>query len=609
MLFSLKNFIWHDFFHLCSVAHVISVNVLMFFSVRHKLTRWLVRAKADSQFLVSAAVANTVMLIYHNAVNSKLLPFVAIALLFLSFTFTLVLFRLNNSYAFMLQFVYLVFFTWNFYYQQSWILPAVCYLLLVIISKSLINILFEDFAFKITLVYVLITAVSAAAILYMVNSRYASLMKNNFNRVRLAAHRARMLLSDDTLLKIPITTKEFEEVLSNPTSPEADLYLKVFAKAFKAKRVYFASFRGNSSLAKDLPCYQKVKWGNSCFSLSHSDVYVAIPVWKDRKVIGALIYEFSPTFIFSDIAWDRGWFVADPQGHIYPKEVRNILSLLSEQELRSYKEDKVLCPSTTAYNARCSLLMKVSFGEDLFIGRMVPLKDLVNFKATVFWVWLLIALFGNLFFFELHRWSVLTITDPLTGLLNRRGFFKRSGRKLANAMSKKVCFHLLMLDLDDFKNINDTYGHSVGDAVLEHAAMALRSSVKERDIVARVGGEEMVIASTSYEKEDGHFIAERIRKKLESSPLTVSGQKIPVTVSIGVVSVYSDTDKGIDLDAEEAEVLLHKVLNMADERMYEAKRRGKNCTVSTIVELGMIWGGRGESNPQPPEPQSGALTS
>lgn len=143
-------------------------------------------------------------------------------------------------------------------------------------------------------------------------------------------------------------------------------------------------------------------------------------------------------------------------------------------------------------------------------------------------------------------------TDPLTGIANRRNFLERLD---ALARDHSRTFAVLMLDLDDFKRLNDHFGHLHGDAVLEHVAQVLSANVREVDHVARYGGEEFVVAMPGTSLAEATVVAERLRAAILEST--------PTTVSIGAAA----SEPG-----ESAATVLHR----ADEMLLTAKRTGKN---------------------------------
>jgi len=161
----------------------------------------------------------------------------------------------------------------------------------------------------------------------------------------------------------------------------------------------------------------------------------------------------------------------------------------------------------------------------------------------------------------------LATTDGLTGLNNRRRFMELSEREFARSLRYDRPLALFMLDIDFFKKVNDTYGHSVGDDVLrslsETAIMALRGA----DILGRIGGEEFGVLLPETTLEAAMEVAERLRVSIERSSLDVNGESLSVTVSIGVSIMKPDI------------VSIEALLKRADDALYDAKQSGRNRVV------------------------------
>ncbi len=153
--------------------------------------------------------------------------------------------------------------------------------------------------------------------------------------------------------------------------------------------------------------------------------------------------------------------------------------------------------------------------------------------------------------------------DGLTGVHNRR-FFDQTIRAYVNEFkSKRASFGLLLLDLDHFKKINDNFGHEVGDLVLKEVCVRMKALIREHDVFARIGGEEFAVIATFAGNEQLPIIAERYRTQIEALQIPVGDTIINPTVSIGAA-----VNKGVDNPDE--------LFNVADARLYEAKRAGRN---------------------------------
>jgi len=165
-----------------------------------------------------------------------------------------------------------------------------------------------------------------------------------------------------------------------------------------------------------------------------------------------------------------------------------------------------------------------------------------------------------------------SITDGLTGIKNRRYFEGRLHEEVAHSKRYKLPLSLILLDVDHFKSINDTYGHKAGDEVLKNLSSLIASMVRDSDVVARYGGEEIAIIAPSTPKNEAELLAERLRSAVEKTTIAVidaTQEVIQVTLSAGVSTLgHVVTDR--DALVEEA-----------DHALYEAKNQGRNKVVSS----------------------------
>lgn len=167
---------------------------------------------------------------------------------------------------------------------------------------------------------------------------------------------------------------------------------------------------------------------------------------------------------------------------------------------------------------------------------------------------------------ELER---LANTDYLTNLYNRRRFFQAAEDEFAGAIRSRNPISITLIDLDHFKQVNDTYGHLVGDHVLVHIAKLIRTHCRVSDVAARYGGEEFIILHPSIDRQNAFQVAERIRKAVEATPFSLEGDEISLTLSAGVV----DTKVGRDFKR------IDDILGLADKALYRAKDAGRNQVV------------------------------
>jgi diguanylate cyclase (GGDEF)-like protein len=163
----------------------------------------------------------------------------------------------------------------------------------------------------------------------------------------------------------------------------------------------------------------------------------------------------------------------------------------------------------------------------------------------------------------------LATRDSLTHIFNRRTFLDLSVRELARAIRNNHVTSLLMLDIDHFKIVNDTYGHPVGDEALIHLVKIIKDSVRLQDLYSRWGGEEFVILLAETDTDEAHHIAERLRQRIADSTLVGHNHTIKMTVSIGVATMDGRTKP-----------CLEYMIDQADKAMYEAKHAGRNCVRS-----------------------------
>jgi diguanylate cyclase (GGDEF)-like protein len=163
-----------------------------------------------------------------------------------------------------------------------------------------------------------------------------------------------------------------------------------------------------------------------------------------------------------------------------------------------------------------------------------------------------------------HRLIELVGTDPLTGCLNRRALELRLRREWRSAKRRDASIAVVAVDLDNFKPINDTYGHPAGDAVLRELADVMRHTVRDTDVIARVGGDEFVLVLPDTGWQGAITLAERLRRGVDEQ--TFAGeQQIPLTISIGIALARGTDD-----------VRASDLLEEADRSLYRAKSGGRN---------------------------------
>lgn len=219
----------------------------------------------------------------------------------------------------------------------------------------------------------------------------------------------------------------------------------------------------------------------------------------------------------------------------------------------------------------------------LFAYNLWMIKDIAHALSIVVSLMLLCGgvfcyLVGKLALRTMHDIQRLTIfqeesiTDALMGIKNRRYFDQKLAEEVALSLRYKLPLSLILLDIDHFKKINDTYGHMVGDEVLRNIASLISEVVRDTDIVARYGGEEIAIITPSCSKQEAEQLAQRLRSIIEKTTMALIGatkEVIQVTVSMGVSAMnHIITDK----DA---------LIEETDDALYLAKKLGRNRVVAS----------------------------
>ena len=169
--------------------------------------------------------------------------------------------------------------------------------------------------------------------------------------------------------------------------------------------------------------------------------------------------------------------------------------------------------------------------------------------------------------------SELAILDRLTGLLNHEYFMKRLNEEIERSRRFNLVMSFLMLDLDHFKRINDTYGHQAGDLVLKSAAAILKENIRIVDFCGRYGGEEFAVVLIDTDLEGARVKAEQLRTAIEKESFAFEGQSLKFTVSLGI-SVWKRSDN--------KDLSLQDLIKISDKELYRAKKEGRNRTCFTV---------------------------
>ena len=248
------------------------------------------------------------------------------------------------------------------------------------------------------------------------------------------------------------------------------------------------------------------------------------------------------------IGYEEKELLGDQISNIIPISIVQALGKLEKVQYETQINNKKT-GTTNTYEIRLSPLMNRQ-GE--IFGRLVFLQDITRRKVLEA---------------ELHR---MATTDSLTGLLNRRQFETLAKRDLAKSRRSNKPLSVLMLDIDHFKVVNDTYGHAIGDAVLREFTRRCQTKLRSSDLFARFGGEEFVILLTETDQEKAEQVASRVLDIISGEKVETSKGLVAVSTSIGIATSRSD------------EETIEIIIDAADKALYQAKDRGGNIVISAI---------------------------
>jgi diguanylate cyclase (GGDEF)-like protein len=209
----------------------------------------------------------------------------------------------------------------------------------------------------------------------------------------------------------------------------------------------------------------------------------------------------------------------------------------------------------------------VALYQQLLVGDMPQAQSIAFGAHSTAYVLVAVGFLASVLIEYQQYLSHLATEDPLTRLLNRRGMEDALQVTLAHATRHHQPTSALMVDIDHFKQVNDSFGHEVGDKVIRQVADSLNRLSRTSDVVARTGGEEYLLVLPDTGLDAARVLAERIRSTIGDHPLVVENQRIKVTVSVGVACMEGDTN-------------LDELAQEADRALYLAKRGGRNRVAS-----------------------------
>ena len=208
----------------------------------------------------------------------------------------------------------------------------------------------------------------------------------------------------------------------------------------------------------------------------------------------------------------------------------------------------------------------------------LPIPGIFLFSAIFVWLTIEVSLQTAIGLQRVDLLETENITDPLTKVYNRRYVDCRLEEEVARSKRYSLKLSVMVLDVDHFKHINDTYGHPAGDIALSVLGSLLRASFRDLDVVARYGGEEFLMICTNTPIDGAELVAERLRQLIELHQFEItdgSGEKqtIQISVSIGLACLVASVDSK------------EKLIQAADRALYRAKREGRN---RVIIDTGEV---------------------
>lgn len=244
-----------------------------------------------------------------------------------------------------------------------------------------------------------------------------------------------------------------------------------------------------------------------------------------------------------------------------PDEIRELFKNALNEHIR-YEDCRFVSGDTEA------LGLSAYAGFDLDLGGLRKEKvfikgvgDKDKYSCGILISQLVLGLRRAYLYQEIQR---LAITDSLTGVFSRRYVFERMEEELSRSEKLSLEFSVLMVDIDKFKDINDTYGHLVGDWILCESAAVMKGNLRQIDLLGRYGGEEFLVLLTETPQDKAKNVAERIRLSINSHSFKAYDEKLKVTASIGISSFPADGRSAGGL------------VDKADKALYKAKEKGRD---------------------------------
>jgi diguanylate cyclase (GGDEF)-like protein len=218
-------------------------------------------------------------------------------------------------------------------------------------------------------------------------------------------------------------------------------------------------------------------------------------------------------------------------------------------------------------------MMGLAFGfpKALALTPLQVVLAMTGMGVSLYYYGVMVSRFVRAHSTEVGKLQSMAATDVLTGLTNRRQFNNRLHEEVARARRHETPLSLALFDLDDFKRLNDFYGHPVGDRILRELGKTIRQNIRESDLPARYGGEEFAIILPETRETEAYELLERIRLLIAQTVFCLPENPLTVTISVGVAQLEARQHTSFEL------------VELADKALYEAKKLGKNQVIKASV--------------------------
>ena len=339
------------------------------------------------------------------------------------------------------------------------------------------------------------------------------------------------------------------------------LYERALKDANRFEILYRLTQEINANLGQEQVCSAIHRAASSlmlteCFMISlldegsHEifDLYMV-----DRSIPGTLQRRPASEGLFARV-------IADGKSRMYntfgPTEIASSGAILVGEDEEDSITQSLLCVPLRLGSQIKGVISVQSYLPNQYTSSDLEMLELLAGQAAI-------ALENSRLFDEVQQ---LAITDPLTQIFNRRRFFELADQEFGRSLRYGRPLSIIMIDIDHFKRINDTYGHVIGDQVLQQVARICTQNIRHNDILARYGGEEFVILTPETTAQEALVTCERLRSEVDNGPFATSFGPIHITISLGVVDMVQPCKS------------FEELLDRSDQAMYSSKQKGCNLT-------------------------------